>query len=412
MTVSIQESRPLQVLIVGAGIAGLTAAIALGKQEHHVVILEKSKFSREAGAAIHVPPNCTALLNWLDIDPKDFGGTLLEQIHRYDHLGNLRYQRDFTEIRQKWQAEWYLVHRVDLHNYLKQRALETATLHMGCKIVNIDVASERPSVTLDNGERFEGDILLGADGLHSIVRNEIGQNSPYPFPAGKSCFRWLLPTDDLRHLPATQDTVRDPGVFIEWAGEDRRLVAYPCSDNKMFNLCAFLPTAEAGGTAEGWQAIGSKEALVAGFSEFSPDVKELVDGADENLKVWELFDMKTLPSWVRRYSALLGDAAHPFQPYMGQGGAMAIEDAVSLAVLLPAGTRVENIPQRLALYEQARRSRVEMVLEYTRINGVDENDTTAKRISAAEMVNFMGICFSHNEIENSKALLESSRWQS
>ncbi|GCB25407.1 3-hydroxybenzoate 6-hydroxylase 1 [Aspergillus awamori] len=406
MTVS-QESRPLQVLIVGAGIAGLTAAIALGQQGHHVVIIEKSKFSRETGAAIHVPPNCTALLNWLGIDPKDFGGTLLEQIHRYDHVGNLKYLKDFSEIRQKWQAEWYLVHRVDLHNYLKQRAIQTATLHMGCKIVNIDLDSQRPSVTLDNGDRHEADLLLGADGLHSVVREVIGQTPPPPFPAGKSCFRWLLPTEKLRHLPATQNIVRDPGVFIEWAGGDRRLVAYPCSDNTMFNLCAFLPTAEAGDAAEGWQAVGNKSALVDGFSEFSPEVKELVHGADENLKVWELFDMKSLPSWVRGCSALLGDAAHPFQPYMGQGGAMAIEDAVSLAVLLPAGTPVNEIPARLALYEKARRSRVDLVLEYTRINGVDENDTTAKRITAAEMVKFMGICFSHNEVQSSGALLAS-----
>lgn len=147
----------------------------------------------------------------------------------------------------------------------------------------------------------------------------------------------------------------------------------------------------------GWQAVGNKSALVDGFSEFSPEVKELVHGADENLKVWELFDMKSLPSWVRGCSALLGDAAHPFQPCefltpplsahnltiadMGQGGAMAIEDAVSLAVLLPAGTPVKDIPARLALYEKARRSRVDLVLEYTRINGVDEIDTTAKRIT-------------------------------
>ncbi|OJK00091.1 hypothetical protein ASPACDRAFT_51918 [Aspergillus aculeatus ATCC 16872] len=409
MTVTSQEPRPLQVLIVGAGIAGLTAAIALGKQGHHVVIVEKSKFSREAGAAIHVPPNCTALLNWLNIDPRDFGGTLLQQIHRYDHLGNLKYKKEFDGIRHMWQAEWYLVHRVDLHNYLKQRAMQTATLHMGCKIVGIDVDSERPSVTLDNGARFEGDLLLGADGLHSIVRHEIGQQPPAPFPAGKSCFRWLLSTDDLRQLTATKDIVQEPGVFIEWARDDRRLVAYPCSNNKVFNLCAFLPTAEAGGLGEGWQAVGSKDALASGFSSFGPAVKELVDGADDNLKVWELFDMKTLPTWVRGRSALLGDAAHPFQPYMGQGGAMAIEDAVSLAVLLPAGTRTEDIPARLALYEEARRSRVDLVLDYTRMNGVDENDTTARRMSAAEMVKFMGICFSHNEVKSSTALLELSK---
>ncbi|GMF77528.1 unnamed protein product [Aspergillus oryzae] len=72
--------KPLQIVIIGAGIAGLSAAIALSKQGHHVTVLEKSKFARETGAAIHVPPNCTAMLQWMDVDPKDFGGTLIEQV--------------------------------------------------------------------------------------------------------------------------------------------------------------------------------------------------------------------------------------------------------------------------------------------------------------------------------------------
>ncbi|KAE8346429.1 hypothetical protein BDV24DRAFT_176388 [Aspergillus arachidicola] len=373
---------PLRVVIIGAGIAGLSAAIALSKQGHHVTALEKSKFSRETGAAIHVPPNCTALLQWMDVDPKDFGGTLIEE-------------------------EWYLVHRVDLHNYLKERLARTqATLHLGCKITHINIESDQPTVTLDDGREFTCDLLLGADGLHSILRTHIIPNFPSPYPVGKSTFRWLLKTDDMKNDEATKDVVGDPGVFVEWAGNDRRIVAYPCSNNKIFNLCGFMPTADSGRYGEGWQAAGDKSALAKGFSGFAPSVQKVIDMAGDDLKVWELADMERMPTWVRGRAALVGDSAHPFQPYMGQGAAMAIEDALSMAALLPLGTKAEDIPSRLAIYEKARQPRVDYILKCTRLNGADENDPSVERMTAAEMVKAMGICFRHNAIEHSKRLLE------
>ncbi|KAE8150685.1 FAD/NAD(P)-binding domain-containing protein [Aspergillus avenaceus] len=369
-------------------------------------VLEKSKFARETGAAIHIPPNCTALLLSIGVDPKDFGGTLLEQIHNYTFSGHTKHKKEFSPVRHQWQAEWYLVHRVDLHNNLKQRLLKTPTpLHTGCTITSVDIDSDRPSVTLDDGRVFTCDLLLGADGLHSLLRTHIAPTHPAPKPVGKSCFRWLLPVDELRDHPATKETVGHPGVFIEWSADDRRFVAYPCSDSKVFNICGFLPTAEAGMYGDGWQAKGDKSLLAKAFSDFTPAVKHLIDSAGEDLKVWELFDMARLPSWVKGRAALLGDAAHPFQPYMGQGAAMAIEDALSLATLLPLGTKIGDIPARLGLYEQARMDRVEYVMTYTRLNGADENNLSVRRIPPEEMIRVMGVCFAHNEIESSRALL-------
>ncbi|KAJ5313097.1 hypothetical protein PENANT_c018G09423 [Penicillium antarcticum] len=399
---------PLNVLVVGAGIAGLSAAIALGKQGHRVVILEKSAFLREAGAAIHLPPNCTAVLRWMGVDPLDFGGTLIQEIHRYGYEGNLKYKKNFTDIRHLWQAEFYLVHRVDLHHHLKKRALETATLHTQCNIINVDLEAESPSVTLKDGRIFKADLLLGADGIHSQLRQSVAPGSPAPYAVGKSCFRWLLPTDELKQYENTIDFVKDPGVFIEWASDDRRLVAYPCSDDKMFNLCAFMPSTETKTDTHngGSQAAGDKATIVNAFLKFSPGVRRIIDSAENDLKVWDLYDMKSLPNWTKGHTALLGDAAHPFQPYMGQGAAMAIEDAVSIATLLPQGTAPENIPSRLEMYEKSRRERVEFVLHYTRLNGRDENDTSSARMTAEEMVKVMEICFSHNVIDHSTQLLE------
>lgn len=213
----------------------------------------------------------------------------------------------------------------------------------------------------------------------------------------------------MKNNHTTKDVVGDPGVFVEWAAEDRRVVAYPCSNNKIFNLCGFLPTAESGRYREGWQAAGDKPPLANGFAGFAPSVRRLIDTAGDDLKVWELFDMEKLPTWVRGRAALVGDSAHPFQPYMGQGAAMAIEDALSITTLLPLGTKVEDIPARLALYEKTRQPRVDSVLKYTRLNGADENDPSVQRMTAAEMVKVMGICFSYNEIEYSRVLLKEER---
>ncbi|KAL2810152.1 hypothetical protein BJX63DRAFT_328766 [Aspergillus granulosus] len=400
-----KEQHSLNIVIVGAGIAGLTAAIALGKQGHRVVIVEKSRFNKETGAAINLAPNCTAVLEWLHIDPRDFGATLLEEVRRYDHHGTLKYGQEFGDIRRFWQAGYYLVHRADLHGALKARALKAAELHTGCNIIDIDISTDRPSVTLDDGRVFEGDLLIGADGLNSIVRKAIAPEAAAPYPGEKSCFRWLLPANELRRLDTTQHAVK-PGVFIEWEALKTRLVMYPCSDNKVLNMCAFVPTAQAGEHGEGWEATGNKGALVHAFADFCPAVREFVERAGEDLKVWQLYDMESLPQWAHGRAVVIGDAAHPFQPYLGQGGAMAIEDAVALAILLPSGTSIEDIPGRLRLYETARRPRVEEVLDYTRRNARDGDDLSGGRISPSQMIEFMTTTMSHNEVTHSTAILD------
>ncbi|OJJ04459.1 hypothetical protein ASPVEDRAFT_196891 [Aspergillus versicolor CBS 583.65] len=396
------KAQPLRVVIVGAGFAGLTAAIALGREGHRVVVLEKSRFNKETGAAINSAPNCTKMLEWLGVDVKGYGGTLLEEMSRYDHEGTLKYSQEFGPIRQSWQAEYYFIHRADLHTALKQQAEKVATIHTGCRIVTVGVSSDNPSVVLDDGQVFAADVLIGADGLHSVVRKQIAPSSSQPYPTDKACFRWLLPTSEISNLDETKDIIQ-PGRFIEWTSGKTRLVVYPCANNEVLNLCAFIPTAQ----VEAADA-SSKEIVMREFRDYCPAVQKLIESTDEDLKAWQLYDMDPLPRWVCRRAALIGDAAHPFQPFLGQGGAMAIEDGVSLATFLPLGTIPSEIPSLLGLYEKARRPRVEMALKYTRLNARDEDGSSDRRITAAEMMRFMGAIFSHDELVNSQTILQEN----
>ncbi|KAL2863216.1 FAD-dependent oxidoreductase [Aspergillus lucknowensis] len=117
------------------------------------------------------------------------------------------------------------------------------------------------------------------------------------------------------------------------------------------------------------------------FSENIRTVQSLVKSTNKDLKAWQLYNMDHLPRWVSRHAALIGDAAHPFQPFLGQGGAMAIKDGGSLAAFLPLGTAPGEIPGRLELYEKARWSKVEMSLKYTRINAGDEDGSSERRVT-------------------------------
>jgi salicylate hydroxylase len=129
-------------------------------------------------------------------------------------------------------------------------------------------------------------------------------------------------------LDTTQDAVK-PGVFIEWEAPKTRLVVYPCADNKVLNMCAFVPTSQAGEQGEGmlskkelsltdistgWEATGNKTALINAFADFCPAVREFAERAGEDLKVWQLYDMESLPRWAQGRAVLIGDSAHPFQP--------------------------------------------------------------------------------------------------
>jgi 2-polyprenyl-6-methoxyphenol hydroxylase-like FAD-dependent oxidoreductase len=242
-----------------------------------------------------------------------------------------------------------------------------AELYTSSKVASVNASNA--TVTLLDGRTFQGDLVLGSDGVRSVTRKAISDIKPHG--SGKSAFRFLISRKAAQDDPVTAKFVQKAGELIIWYASDRRVVVYPTTDNTLLNFVCIHPDTESDAGSDTWNGLGSREKLLKVYENFDPSLLALLRKADDELKVWKLMDMETLPTWVNHRLALLGDAAHPFLPHQGQGGGVAIEDAASLAVVLPGDTPINEIPARLQLYEQIRRERAHRIQDFSRIAGSD-----------------------------------------
>ncbi|OBT56352.1 hypothetical protein VE04_02908 [Pseudogymnoascus sp. 24MN13] len=365
--------EPLKVLVAGGGIGGLSAAIFLRRAGHQVEIFESSRFASEAGAAIHIPSNVNGLLRRMGMIPEDHGANQTEWVSEYRPNGEMVFQKDVRPLSSVFPYPWQLIHRVDLHNALKSFAVSPegighpVVLNLRSKVVSINI--DTPSLTLEDGFTYTGDLLIGADGVHSKLRTSIAKDCPLPTPSGSSAFRFLIPADVIRADPKTAHFLERKGEMRLLYGTDRRIVIYPCRNNTLINFVALHPDEETEADGDNWDQAASKDSMLSCFSSYPEDVRLLLAKASaETIKLWKLLDHEELgkDNWVRGKACLLGDAAHAFLPHQGQGGAQAIEDGAALGALFPLGTQASDVPRRLQLYVQARYDRATLVQDFTR----------------------------------------------
>ncbi|WP_285729198.1 FAD-dependent oxidoreductase [Nocardiopsis sp. ATB16-24] len=343
-----RATKRLDVVVVGAGIGGLATALALLKEGHRVRIYERAEELSEVGAGLQVSPNSTRVLEYLGVgEALAATGVRPERLESRDwEQGELLGTHEMNSEPLRYGAYHYLMRRADLLDALVS-AVPAEVIHLGRTVVDIEQGDERAAIVLEGGERVEGDVVVGADGIHSTVSRLLFDVSKPRF-SGTVAYRALLPAGDVQDLDL-------PNTSTKWWGPvvEHHLVHYYVSSLKTFNIIAVVP--EEGWETESWTAKGEPEELVKAFADYADPIPELVRRAGTPLK-WALHEREPLEKWSEGRFTLLGDSCHPMVPFLAQGAAMAIEDAVVLARALSKAEET-GVEQALKVYETTRRSR-------------------------------------------------------
>lgn len=323
------------VLIVGGGIGGLAVALALRDRGARVTILEQAGALREVGAGIQISPNGARVLQALGVDT--CGMTA-----RSVTLRNAKGRQVLRMGLPQTGAGFYFVHRADCLAGLAARAHDV-DIRFNAQVVAVDASDGK--VTLSGGEVLGADLVVGADGLHSVLRVALNGHAA-PFFTGQVAWRALIP-----------GAPTDPAEAQVFMGPGRHLVSYPLRGGSLRNIVAVEERKT--WAEEGWNHPDAPANLRRAFAGFGGPVPGWLAQVDK-VFLWGLFRHKVAATWQAERAVLLGDAAHPTLPFMAQGANMALEDAYTLAREL---ARAQDLPIGLAAYQQVRRNRVLRVVE-------------------------------------------------
>jgi 2-polyprenyl-6-methoxyphenol hydroxylase-like FAD-dependent oxidoreductase len=349
-----------QVLIVGGGIGGLTAALALARQGIPSQLIEQAAEFKEIGAGIQLGPNVFWMFEKLGlIEPISALAVFPENLVMLDSITGEEVTRISlgAAFRKKFHHPYALIHRADLHNVLLDACRKSNLIRLDAsqKIVEVDEVNGGVKANTASGKDYRGAALIGADGLWSTIR-QIVVGDGKPKPAGHITYRAVLPRDEI------PEPYRWWNMGF-WAGEKVHFVLYPLRTGELYNLVAVFHSNR---YEEGWDSYGDPAELHERFAATCAPLRMLLNKI-ESWRMWVLCDRPPIKEWSRGRITLLGDAAHPMLQYLAQGAAMAIEDAVCLADQAVAADG--DYAAAFRAYQQARYLRTGRVQIMARVYG-------------------------------------------
>jgi salicylate hydroxylase/6-hydroxynicotinate 3-monooxygenase len=347
-------TRKLSIAVVGAGMGGLAVAATLRQAGFDVDVYEQASRFGRIGAGIQMMPNSMKVLRGIGVEDR------LRQVAfaPYSHLNRDAYTgellRELPMPESLYGAPYLCMHRADLHDALAS-AVPAETIHLGKKLAGLDQASGVVTLRFEDGSTAQADAVVGADGVHSVVRDIIvGPDAP--IHKGRIAYRAVFAANLMGGFDIGPSRTK-------WWGRDRHIVIYYTTKTKSeLYFVTSVPESAEWLTRESWSAKGDVKELRAAYADFHQDVRNVLNACPDCHK-WAILEREPLSRWSDGRVVLLGDSAHPMTPYMAQGAATSIEDAAILARCLKAveGDDIEGAFKRYEAHRKPRTSVVQAI---------------------------------------------------
>ncbi|GES58664.1 salicylate hydroxylase [Aspergillus terreus] len=361
-----RTDSPLDVAIIGAGLGGLSAAVALRRQGHQITIYERYDFAGEVGASLSAASNGSRFLEQWGVDVKAAKPVILKKLIMHDwSSGQVQSEYGLGDYKSKFGTDYNNFHRIDIHKELLKSAFEEpgegpkCTLKVNHKATGLD--AEAGVIQFENGTTATADLIVAADGIRSLSRGFLGITPDFQMSTS-CCYRCIISAPKLREL-GLEDYIDNEAIEY-WGGFGiDKIVMSPCSNGEVVSCYCFYPAEYNDLRDDGWNISATPQQLVDTFPGLDPRMKKLMLNA-EDIKMWRLYRHQPYPYWVKGKVCLLGDAAHPMMPDQSQGSCMAFEDAGALGYIFHRTFREQyGVAEGLALYERLRKPRATRVQE-------------------------------------------------
>jgi 6-hydroxynicotinate 3-monooxygenase len=347
-------AKKLSFAIIGAGMGGLTVAATLRRAGFYVRVYEQAGRFERVGAGIQMMPNSMKVLRRIGVEEKLRPAAFEPYSHLNREWDTGRVIRELPMPESLFGAPYLCMHRAILHGALASVVPEEV-VHLNKKLVGLDQRAGQVTLAFADGTRLQADAVVGADGVHSLVR-EIIIGPDLPIHKGRIAYRAVYPSALLHGCDIGPSRTK-------WWGLDRHIVIYYTTATRSeIYFVTSVPEPAEWLTRESWSAKGDVQELLQAYERFHPDVRAVLEACPDCHK-WAILEREPLPRWSDGRVVLLGDACHPMTPYMAQGAATAIEDAAILARCLEEveGEDIEGAFHRYEAHRKPRTSRIQAI---------------------------------------------------